>query len=623
MLASKATSKVCATVEHSTSPRTTCASIMDAAVDVGRVSLRCGAAGSSTPAAVGSFSLCPHKQNQNNSSTKSSWRDLCTAAVASGHPPQMRAAGAGKDDIDADRGFYALDTALSSRMEAAAAAVARVLAPRLQKSAAATGSSSAEISSPAVPPNSVSASSSSSKQREQKPFRIVVSVPALDGGARRGFAGAIARHISLTAAASAVRAVSTKGDGDQSSSFSSSSSSEYSDSCDIRVLSSEACAAAALLLLDEGASSAAAEAASDLGLGPGSSQSAAAAAAVSQTVSQNLVSPLSRLGLADRGTFLLVDVGAFETRALPVIHGALVPSVAGFAERPLASARVGGAAVAFRLLDALEGLGRIPAQAQAVVPDRGEEEEEEEEEGHHRLDAWLAVAMDIVERSGVCTGEAAVVADGDHDGGVESNGDGDGGGGGDVGSLAYTLPSSLVASSAAEEATDGDAPATPVVMQIPAGLVSRCLHEVLFAGWSDADGRALPHVVLDSLLDAPVDARAALARNIILVGGAGRVPGLAPRLALALAELLSAGPHESPSASAPKLATMDARDVRRFASPLGGLVHEVHVASSADPGSEVSARSTALQAPHLSWLGASLLASLDEFWASESFALAL
>jgi actin-related protein len=59
----------------------------------------------------------------------------------------------------------------------------------------------------------------------------------------------------------------------------------------------------------------------------------------------------------------------------------------------------------------------------------------------------------------------------------------------------------------------------------------------LFDGVGDGDASSVPSAILDALRASPVDARKALARNIVLCGGTAMLPGFKHRLAGAIAEL--------------------------------------------------------------------------------------
>lgn len=65
--------------------------------------------------------------------------------------------------------------------------------------------------------------------------------------------------------------------------------------------------------------------------------------------------------------------------------------------------------------------------------------------------------------------------------------------------------------------------------------------EVLFD--DDIDGKSMATLLLDALLQAPIDLRRQLAENILVIGGTAMLPGFLHRLHAELLSLLDAPPY--------------------------------------------------------------------------------
>lgn len=83
-------------------------------------------------------------------------------------------------------------------------------------------------------------------------------------------------------------------------------------------------------------------------------------------------------------------------------------------------------------------------------------------------------------------------------------------------------------------------------IRIP-GWVRERAAEVLFEG-GDVDEGSVAEIILDALLDVPVDLRKTLAGSILVAGGTAMMPGFIPRLHSELVRILSSVPPQRPPA---------------------------------------------------------------------------
>lgn len=74
------------------------------------------------------------------------------------------------------------------------------------------------------------------------------------------------------------------------------------------------------------------------------------------------------------------------------------------------------------------------------------------------------------------------------------------------------------------------------VIKIP-GLLREIAFEVLFP--TDNDHLSLPHIILDAILQCPLDTRKQLSENILLIGGTASSAGITSRLLTELMQLMS------------------------------------------------------------------------------------
>ncbi|KAH8298597.1 hypothetical protein KR018_003687 [Drosophila ironensis] len=74
------------------------------------------------------------------------------------------------------------------------------------------------------------------------------------------------------------------------------------------------------------------------------------------------------------------------------------------------------------------------------------------------------------------------------------------------------------------------------VVRVP-GRLRESVYEIMFEASMERD--SLPHLVLGSILDCPLDVRRALVESVFLVGGGAMVPGLTARLRKELQHLLA------------------------------------------------------------------------------------
>lgn len=79
-------------------------------------------------------------------------------------------------------------------------------------------------------------------------------------------------------------------------------------------------------------------------------------------------------------------------------------------------------------------------------------------------------------------------------------------------------------------------------IRIPSWVRERAA-EVLFEG-GDVDEGSISEIILDALLDVPVDLRKTLASSILVVGGTAMMPGFIPRLQSELVQTLSSAPPQ-------------------------------------------------------------------------------
>ncbi|KAK8849491.1 hypothetical protein IAR55_004825 [Kwoniella newhampshirensis] len=156
------------------------------------------------------------------------------------------------------------------------------------------------------------------------------------------------------------------------------------------------------------------------------------------------------------------------------------------------------------------------------------------------------------------------------------------------------------------------------------GWVRERAAEVLFADDDDEEAESITHAILGCLLKLPIDLRTSLASSILITGGTASLPGLIPRLRIALLQRLLPRPRDM--TSSPPVSVIDSPAYRaketkqwrkRSLEPykdLYGLTEEIAILNDPAP-LEGADGSKGGKAPRwvpslLSWVGGSLAGSL-------------